>query len=204
MTASFDVYDDFPLYKEGVYRVTDGAHLLGGHAVQGEIWTLKSFDCSFGLKNCFSSLWIRTTRGWYPVLEGEKQLEYGLVSAIHSGTFFNWNCSMNKVQFVKNDPMMIMLFCYFTGETRASSTSRSQQVEFTKASPAAFLNRWKPSDHRLFWIFRTNDHWWARRLSNDWKPFAAYQRRNKSQSQRRTGPYRRSSSLILWSRGRTI
>ena len=34
MTAAFTVYDDFPLYKEGVYQVTPGSTVLGGHAVE--------------------------------------------------------------------------------------------------------------------------------------------------------------------------
>ena len=34
MTAAFTVYDDFLLYKEGVYQVTPGAKPVGGHAVE--------------------------------------------------------------------------------------------------------------------------------------------------------------------------
>ena len=43
VTAGFVVYDDFFLYKEGIYRVTEGAQPVGGHAIEVYGWLVLVF-----------------------------------------------------------------------------------------------------------------------------------------------------------------
>jgi C1A family cysteine protease len=50
LTACFVVYDDFPYYKTGVYRMTQGAQQLGGHCV-----TIIGYDDNAGCWICKNS-----------------------------------------------------------------------------------------------------------------------------------------------------
>jgi cathepsin B len=55
--ASFDVYDDFPNYKSGVYQKTDNATYLGGHAVKLIGWGVEEGTPYWLMVNSWNAQW---------------------------------------------------------------------------------------------------------------------------------------------------
>ncbi|CAI6373030.1 unnamed protein product [Macrosiphum euphorbiae] len=55
--ASFDVYDDFPSYKSGVYEKTENASYLGGHAVKLIGWGVEEGTPYWLMVNSWNPQW---------------------------------------------------------------------------------------------------------------------------------------------------
>nr|ADK37857.1 putative cathepsin precursor [Sitobion avenae] len=55
--ASFDVYDDFPSYKSGVYEKTENASYLGGHAVKLIGWGVEEGTPYWLMVNSWNAQW---------------------------------------------------------------------------------------------------------------------------------------------------
>ncbi|XP_022169080.1 cathepsin B-like cysteine proteinase 4 [Myzus persicae] len=55
--ASFDVYDDFPSYKSGVYVKTENASYLGGHAVKLIGWGVEEGTPYWLMVNSWNAQW---------------------------------------------------------------------------------------------------------------------------------------------------
>ncbi|KAK4337254.1 hypothetical protein RND71_043723 [Anisodus tanguticus] len=55
--AAFSVYDDFPLYKSGVYQKTRSAQYLGGHAVKVMGWGVENGTPYWLVANSWNNEW---------------------------------------------------------------------------------------------------------------------------------------------------
>lgn len=72
VTASFIVYEDFALYKEGVYQHVAG-ELLGGHAVKIIGWGVENGVKYWLCANSWNDNW--GDKGFFKILKGENHLE---------------------------------------------------------------------------------------------------------------------------------
>jgi len=80
MTASFVVYDDFFLYKEGIYQVTPGAKPVGGHAVVVAGYGQENGIGYWIVKNNWNTDWGEN--GWFKIKFGEASFNNGMCGGI--------------------------------------------------------------------------------------------------------------------------
>ena len=66
--AAFEVYEDFLLYKEGVYQTTPGAKLVGGHAVVIIGWGQENGQNYWLVKNNWNTDWGKLG-GYFKIAE---------------------------------------------------------------------------------------------------------------------------------------
>jgi len=79
--ASFEVYDDFPTYKSGVYYYTKGA-ALGGHAIKIVGWGVEGGVPYWRVANSWNGDW--GDKGFFKIRRGTNEcgIEAGVVAGI--------------------------------------------------------------------------------------------------------------------------
>lgn len=80
--SAFTVYNDFPLYKSGVYSHTSGVE-LGGHAIKVLGWGTENSTPYWLVANSWNSDW--GNKGYFKILRGSD--ECGIESGMVAGTF---------------------------------------------------------------------------------------------------------------------
>jgi len=81
MTTNFVVYDDFFLYKEGVYQVTKGAKPLGGHAIVVIGWGETKDGIQYWIaKNSWNTDW--GNKGYFNIRIGAAGINTGFAAGI--------------------------------------------------------------------------------------------------------------------------
>uniref|UniRef100_A0A2A4J768 Peptidase C1A papain C-terminal domain-containing protein n=1 Tax=Heliothis virescens TaxID=7102 RepID=A0A2A4J768_HELVI len=80
--ASFEVYSDFACYKQGVYKKTQGAEFLGGHAIKILGWGVENGEKYWLVANSWNSNW--GDKGYFKILRGVSHcgIEDGVVAGI--------------------------------------------------------------------------------------------------------------------------
>ena len=68
VTGAFTVFDDFPTYKSGVYRMTPGSSALGGHAIKIMGWGEENGDKYWLVANSWNDSW--GDGGTFKILRG--------------------------------------------------------------------------------------------------------------------------------------
>ena len=70
ISVTFDVYEDFMVYKSGVYQHKTG-HLLGGHAVKMLGWGVENGTIFWLCANSWNSEW--GSNGFFKILRGRNE-----------------------------------------------------------------------------------------------------------------------------------
>jgi cathepsin B len=77
----FDVYEDFPTYKSGVYHTTSW-NRLGGHAVENVGWGTLNGQAYWRIKNSWNEEW--GDAGHFKIVRGRN--ECGIEGGVSGGT----------------------------------------------------------------------------------------------------------------------
>ena len=79
--AAFDVYEDFPTYKSGVYTHTTGS-FLGGHAIKILGWGVENGTPYWLVANSWNEDW--GDKGFFKIARGSDEcgIEDGVVAGL--------------------------------------------------------------------------------------------------------------------------
>ena len=81
LSATMEVFDDFVLYKEGVYQITHGAKYIGGHTVELIGWGTTDDGTEYWIaKNSWNTDW--GDKGFFKIKFGQVKIDEEIRGAL--------------------------------------------------------------------------------------------------------------------------